>query len=134
MFEGSIWKDGSYRAFGRTDIQVCYAVASVLDSPQTVSYPTVKSMLFMKGVVKMAKRPKKKPVERVVNPDVLYVPCGFCCTMMEVPKSLYEQGGIHRCKKCGMGVRYSKHKIVQHNEPSKFSYRRRVELGINDGL
>ena len=82
----------------------------------------------------MAKRPKKKTVNNDTDSDVLYIPCGFCCAMMEVPKSLYEQGGVHRCKKCGMGVRYSKHKIVVNKKPQKFSFRRRVELGLENGL
>ena len=82
----------------------------------------------------MARRPKNEADDKAADSEVLYIPCGFCCAMMEVPKSLYEQGGIHRCKKCGMGVRYNKHKIVVNNKPQKFSFRRRVELGLENGL
>lgn len=77
----------------------------------------------------MARRPQHQ-VKDIENAEVIYTPCGFCCTMMEVPKEIYTKGGLFRCKKCGMGVRYKPHKIVVKKNTRKFNFRSRIEAGI----
>ena len=79
----------------------------------------------------MANRPKSQ-VERAEKATILHMPCGFCCKMMAVPRELYEQGGLYRCKKCGMAVRFKKHTIKVAKRTKKFDIRARMNLGLSD--
>jgi hypothetical protein len=75
----------------------------------------------------MALRPKHQ-VEAYEKATVLDMPCGFCCTMMPVPRELYEQGGIYRCPKCKMAVKFKKHKIKVAKRTRKFNIRNRINV------
>lgn len=73
----------------------------------------------------MARRPQRQ-VEEFEKSNVVFTPCGFCCTMMEIPKAIIEKGGLWRCKKCGYGVKYKPTKIVVAHDEVKHNYGARI--------
>ena len=80
----------------------------------------------------MARRPQSQ-IDEFENSKVVFTPCGFCCTMMEVPKAFLAKGGVWRCKQCGMGVKLRPIKIKVAKDTKKFSWRNR-ELYGDSGL
>ena len=70
----------------------------------------------------MARRPQSQ-IDEFENSKVVFTPCGFCCTMMEIPKEFVEKGGVWRCKKCGMGIKMKPTKIKVARNTRSFSAR-----------
>ena len=77
----------------------------------------------------MAKRRPKHQIEEFENSKEIYTPCGFCCTMMQIPKELIEKGGLWRCKKCGYGIVFKPHKIKVAKTEREHKYRDRSLYG-----
>ena len=75
----------------------------------------------------MARRPQSL-IDEFENSKVVFTPCGFCCTMMEVPKEIFEKGGLWRCKKCGRGLVYKAHKIKVAKTTRKHNWASRICL------
>ena len=107
----------------------------MLHSPQEEQSSKTDVCLYYiyKEDMRMARRPKRQ-VEEFENSKVVFTPCGFCCTMMEIPKEFLSKGGVWRCKKCGMGMKMKPTKIKVAKNTRKFSFRSRALYGQSSVL
>lgn len=43
-----------------------------------------------------------------MSEDMTSMPCSFCCKTIEFPRRIITEGGLARCKYCGMAVKFKK--------------------------
>lgn len=44
------------------------------------------------------------------------IPCPLCCHPVDIDQTVYEKGGIARCKKCGHGFRLKGKQKLEHEK------------------
>ena len=86
----------------------------------------LKPISFYPEVNIMPKLRPKHVIEEYEKSKVVYTPCGFCCTMMEVPKKIIESGSLWSCKKCGYKIKFRKQKINVATTEREHKYHERA--------